>query len=1048
MDLFSLYASIGLKDDGFKKGIQEATGEGKKFSVGMTDIIGGVAGLKAVQAAWGMIASSIGGAVSRYDTLNRFPVVMGQMGFSSELAAKSVQVLTDGIQGLPTSLDGIVASTQSLALLTGDLEGATDTALALNNAFLASGAGAADASRGMIQYTQMLSKGTVDMQSWRTLQETMGYALRETAAAFGYAGEAAVSDLYSALQSGDITFTEFNAKLVELSNNTGGFAEVALTASGGIATAYSNMQIAVVRGVTSVIESVDEATESLGGIEGIMKSAGKGFESFLKQVAKGAANLKPLVKNMDVLAVSTGAAMAAFGAYKIITSFVKAQQAATKAVAAANFAQQAYTASLAKGNAVETLANAMKMKSATSEGIRMAAKKAGMEVDKEGTLVTAAGTAVTELEAAALLKSTAAVSAKTVVTQFLSGQIDFATAKTLLWNAAMNANPIGIVVTAVAVLAGGVALLAKAYNDANPSLEKQNELLAQARGEYDGLTAEAETTKEELKEINKRINEINYSAPLSIADEEELEKLVAQREELESIVALLNEQAKSAKQKLAKDTVKALNTTTGGWIKVADGTMRYDSSVGTLMDKLPGLYTAFEHFNKLLEEATIAENADDVEYFTEQLDAIQDEIIETSLELGVHAEALEGVGEEYEGTRDAVLGLIDSSVEFIGVMGEEEGALSGVTGAVETMGETTVRTVGTIGAALHDLEGIQKEALGGMVSAFDIMSSGLDDLTSKIERDNNTTWEMILENQENVIAETEVFTGLYTQLIQEGVSESYLNAIGATGPESIPLLEQMLNSGIDTVKQAENRWEMAGKGVASSLTNAFELDPATAMALQNYILGESGIMGSLKSAVEAADFGSIGTSVGEGYAEGVTDSSDGVDDATRGVVESGARAAKEAQQSNSPSLLYAGLGKDAADGYIKGVEDNAIQVNNAMKELINGAYAAAEAQVVIVNFAGIGLMIAQEIATGVAEGSGMVAQAVVSAVNTAKAAALSAADMGGISGGAAYSMNSSGASGRGGGSPINLTQNINMVPSSPYETEQAALRAAEEIRWK
>src|SRR5690625_7690884 len=98
--------------------------------------------------------------------------------------------------------------------MTVDLYGAVDTTLTLNNAFLASGASTADAERGLQQYVQMLSKGEVDLQSWRTLQETMPYALRETAEAIGFTGESATNDFDDALKAGDITMSEFNDKLI------------------------------------------------------------------------------------------------------------------------------------------------------------------------------------------------------------------------------------------------------------------------------------------------------------------------------------------------------------------------------------------------------------------------------------------------------------------------------------------------------------------------------------------------------------------------------------------------------------------------------------------------------------------------------------------------------------------------------------------------------------------------------------------------------------------------------------------------------------------
>ena len=219
-----------------------------------------------------MVKNSLDGAIDRYDTLNQFPRVMALMGFDAEESEKAINKLSDGIQGLPTRLDEVAATAQSIAIMTGDLDGAVDTTLALNNAFLASGASAQDAQRGLDQYVQMLSKGEVDLQSWRTLQETMPYALRKTAEAFGFTGESATNDFYDALKSGEITMSEFNAKLIELDQAQGGFAETAQTASGGIKTAWTNMKTWIVMGVADVIAAIDDALGGVGSIEGAINS--------------------------------------------------------------------------------------------------------------------------------------------------------------------------------------------------------------------------------------------------------------------------------------------------------------------------------------------------------------------------------------------------------------------------------------------------------------------------------------------------------------------------------------------------------------------------------------------------------------------------------------------------------------------------------------------------------------------------------------------------------------------------------------------------------
>src|SRR5690625_1251780 len=104
-----------------------------------------------------MVKNSLDGAIDRYDTLNNFPRVMQQIGFDADESEAAINKLSDGIQGLPTRLDEIASTAQNIAVMTGDLDGAVDTTLALNNAFLASGASTADATRGMEMYKSMLA---------------------------------------------------------------------------------------------------------------------------------------------------------------------------------------------------------------------------------------------------------------------------------------------------------------------------------------------------------------------------------------------------------------------------------------------------------------------------------------------------------------------------------------------------------------------------------------------------------------------------------------------------------------------------------------------------------------------------------------------------------------------------------------------------------------------------------------------------------------------------------------------------------------------------
>lgn len=240
---------------------------------------------KAVSTAMGAISSSMGGAISRVDTMNRFPKMMQAMGFSADEAKGSVDALAKGIDGLPTALDEVVATTQQLALMNGDLGKSTKLTLALNDAFLASGSSAADASRGLVQFSQMMSSGKVDMQSWKTLMETMPLGLQKTAEAFGFAGASAKNDLYQALKDGTITFDQFSDKLIELDGGLNGFAELARVNSIGIATSFKNIKTAVVRGVANMIQAFDKAAQARGlgsiasNLDKVKKAVSQAFDA-------------------------------------------------------------------------------------------------------------------------------------------------------------------------------------------------------------------------------------------------------------------------------------------------------------------------------------------------------------------------------------------------------------------------------------------------------------------------------------------------------------------------------------------------------------------------------------------------------------------------------------------------------------------------------------------------------------------------------------------------------------------------------------------------
>ncbi|WP_340852431.1 tape measure protein [Ligilactobacillus salivarius] len=341
---YSVEAILSVYDNGFSNGfkqaqasMQQATQSSSAMgsSVLKNSAAFGVASTLASKAM-SVVTNSLGGAISRFDTLNKYPVVMNALGYSMSDVSKSTKLLSNGIDGLPTSLDEITSSAQQLAPLVGSSQKAAKSALALNNAFLASGASAGDASRGLIQYTQMLSTGKVDMMSWRTLMETMPSALDKVAKSFGFTGKSAKMDLYNALQSGQITIDQLNDRFIKLNGGVNGFADLAKKNSAGIGTSLINLKNSVIKNLTEMIKAINTGFSKAGfgsiaqqldnlkyAINGFFKIIGPNITNMVTVGLKALQYLFNFVEaNRDWLGPLTVGILGGFYGFRILTNMI------------------------------------------------------------------------------------------------------------------------------------------------------------------------------------------------------------------------------------------------------------------------------------------------------------------------------------------------------------------------------------------------------------------------------------------------------------------------------------------------------------------------------------------------------------------------------------------------------------------------------------------------------------------------------------------------------------------------------------------------------
>lgn len=260
---YTLSAKATADTSSFEKGMKKAEGSLSSFEAKCSSVsvaAGTIMGNLATKGI-GAILSSVDSAVSRVDALNQYPKVMKNLGYEADVAEGSISRMSDGIEGLPTTLDDIVGYTQALTLSLGDLDKSTDVAIGLNDGFINFGASADQVQSSIVQLNQMITTGKYDMQSWNAInQSAPGYLDAIARSMMGDAAKA--GDLREALNSGRITTEDFLNQIVLLdkegSGNIKAFSETARDAVGGIETSADNAKTAIVKNVANIIDAVNK----------------------------------------------------------------------------------------------------------------------------------------------------------------------------------------------------------------------------------------------------------------------------------------------------------------------------------------------------------------------------------------------------------------------------------------------------------------------------------------------------------------------------------------------------------------------------------------------------------------------------------------------------------------------------------------------------------------------------------------------------------------------------------------------------------------------
>lgn len=443
---------------------QQAESKSTSFTSALKGTAIGMGIYQVAAKAASAVSEQFAGAVSRFDTLNNFPKVMESMGASSKQAHQAIKTLSDGIQGLPTSLDEVATTTQVFMPLSKNANDAAKATLALNDAFLASNATTADASRGLEQYKQMLANGKVDMMGWRSIEETMPASLQKVAKSFGIAS-GSTQELYQQLDSGKISMKELNDRFIQLDGGANGFHKTALQATDGIGTAFKNMGTRTKIALADVLTGFDNMVKELSGtsIGGNINKMTSQFGNFGKAGQKAFEDLgkwlKPLTPAFKALGDIIGGIFSG-----IISTF--------KGV----------------GSAISSITKPLQNSSGFAKPLDNALK--GIASHK--TALKAVGAAVGSI-AAGFLAYKSVVGTINLVTKAIASL----RAVMALLSAVMDANPIGLTVGVVVAL--GVAFMT-AYNHSKTFRDGINNVVSAVKN---GFSAALSAVNSFFKTVGK-----------------------------------------------------------------------------------------------------------------------------------------------------------------------------------------------------------------------------------------------------------------------------------------------------------------------------------------------------------------------------------------------------------------------------------------------------------------------------------------------------------------------------------------------------------------
>ena len=437
--------------------------------------------------------------------------------------------------------------------------------------------------------------------------------------------------------------------------------------------------------------------------------------------------------------------------------------------------------------------------------------------------------------------------------------------------------------------------------------DKVADSVSNLHGEISDSIGDTEKQSDNYKTLKDRLFELNSMESRS-ADE---------KAEMQSIVSQLNSDIDGLNLSLDSQT-GSLKNNTDIVEKMVDAYAKMDEG-SAMQDKLAEATKNAEEAEKAYAEAV--ERRNDAK--AKGIDVNSDEMValnESVIELG---NASRTASEDLETVKESISDAQKAQEEFAEGFGDTSQYIANMSDDTLTSVQEVCEKYQEAYQAQHDLVFNQMDLLDEFCGKSDVTKETLiKNLDENI--DGFTEWENNLGK-----LKVKVANGI--------ISQDFYDNLEEMGPKGAGYAKAFVSMTDDELKQYSTK----SKGIFDEMNDYVDrsmrgMRDDSAQMLENLIeLPEEN-----KFDMKAA-YNMLGSYAADGYAEGIRNGSENINDTVRQMIQDAIDTAKETQDSHSPSRIFETLGGYVGEGYALGITAESAAASKASADMVRSAIASA-----------------------------------------------------------------------------------------------------------